>query len=78
MPARPPAVCDSSFYLSALTESLLAASPRADLLNDPYVYSGRGRKPVCIPILFNDIPDHDFRDPRNVIRMSHLAGGTKS
>ncbi len=71
-------VLDSAFYLAALTESLFAASPRAELVVDPFLYSGRDRKRFCAPIVFNDIPDHDFRDPRNVIRMSQLAGGTKS
>jgi hypothetical protein len=78
MSLHPPSFADSSFYLSALHESLFAASPRADLLSDPYVYAGCHRPCVCVPIVFNDIPDHDFRDPRSVIRIRHLAGGTKS
>ena len=79
MPPLPPQlVADSGFYLLALHESLFAASPRAELVVDPFLYSGRDRKLFLAPIVFNDIPDHDFRDPRNVIRMSLLAGGTKS
>ena len=77
-PSSPKFVADSAFYLSALDTSLFAASPRADLVVDPFLYSGRDRKRFCAPIVFNDIPDHDFRDPRHVIRMSQLAGGTKS
>lgn len=79
MPPSPPEfIADSAFYLSALQTSLFAASPRADLVASPFLYSGRDRKLFCAPIVFNDIPDHDFRDPRRVIRMSQLAGGTKS
>lgn len=64
------------FLMNVLRRGKLVAAPQAEILADPYIYGTPGHV-VEIPVLFSDIPDAQFRKPKEIISMAHL-GGTKS
>lgn len=68
--------CDGEFLMKVLRRGKMVASPHADILADPYIH-GTLRDVVEIPVLFSDIPDSQFRKPKEIISMA-LIGGMKS
>ena len=66
-----------AFVSAIFRHGCLAASPQAAIVADPFV-CGRKEATPCVPFIFSDIPDAQFREPSAIIPMSNLEGGTKS
>lgn len=67
---------ESGFLSDALQRKLLIAAPYADIVANPFAF-GPLNEVMPVPVLFSDIPDSEFRNPREIIFIS-LIGGTKS
>lgn len=67
---------ESDFLSRTLQHKLLVAAPYADIVADPCAF-GPLHEISEVPVLFSDIPDAEFRNPREIIAIS-LIGGTKS
>jgi|GEM_PF-2931607 len=68
---------DTHFLATIFAHRCLAASPNAANAIDPLVYHGPEEQ-EDIPVLFSDLPDPRFREPKDIIRKSNLAQGVKS
>jgi hypothetical protein len=66
----------TGFLMRILHRKLLVAAPYADIIADPFSF-GDLPEIMPIPILFSDIPDVQFRKPKDIISIE-LLGGTKS
>ncbi len=65
-------------FIHLLHEGRLAASPMAEIIADPFAYGLLADAQRPASFTFSDIPDLQFRKPRDILRMSHFEGGSKS
>lgn len=74
-PLRP--FLDTCYLATVFEQGCLAASPLAATAEDPLVYHGPEENEE-IPLLFSDLLDSRFREPKDIIRMSNITQGVKS
>jgi hypothetical protein len=61
-----------------LRRGYLTASPTAEIVADPFAYGIRGEAEIGPRFIFSDIPDVQFREPRDILEVSEFEGGNKS
>ena len=64
--------------IALLQQGVLAASPFAAIFADPFAYGASPEDCNQAVFAFSDIPDLQFREPRDIFMMSHSEGGSKS
>jgi hypothetical protein len=72
---RSPGTCVLDTHCTARIwcAGLLAGSPRAAILADPLICKGREEVAIT-PFVFDDIPDIQFRKPKDVLARAILVG----
>jgi hypothetical protein len=68
---------DTRFLSRTFQHCCLAAAPHAANAVDPLVYHGPEEQEE-IPLLFTDLLDPRFREPKDILLMSKIAQGVKS